>query len=173
MSPLLAAAIPAAGRPPQDQTMRFLRRACPDGAAPTSRGCPPAVTTMSQAPATAGRRPGGPRRGPRAMAGVVPEGSAPARQPAALAAGQSRGVSMNTGICRLVLAWNAPRDGASVISLGHTPARAVSSSSSASTVNVLAPASTVILGLAVRLWYQSGWVGDPPLEAAIAKRPSA
>jgi hypothetical protein len=40
-------------------------------------------------------------------------------------------------------------------------------------VNVWAPTSTVILGLALRLWYQAGWIGDPPLEATIAKRPSS
>jgi hypothetical protein len=56
--------------------------------------------------------------------------------------------------------------------LGHSSARAASSSSSASTVNVWSATSTVIRGLALRLWYQAGWAGDPPLEATIAKRPS-
>src|SRR5579862_1584957 len=81
-------------------------------------------------------------------------------------------VSMNTGICRVVLAWNSPTEGYAATSFGHSPARAAPSSSSASTVNVWAPTSTVVLGLALRLWYQSGWAGDPPLEATITKRPS-
>ena len=79
---------------------------------------------------------------------------------------------MNTGICRAVLAWNSPRLGAHATSLGHSSARAVLSSSSAGTVNVWVSTSTVILGLALRLRYQSGWAGDPPLEPTIAKRPS-
>ena len=79
---------------------------------------------------------------------------------------------MNTGICRVVLAWYSPIEGYCATSFGHRLARAVPSSSSASTVNVWVPTSTLILGLALRLWYQSGWAGDPPLEATIAKRPS-
>ena len=79
---------------------------------------------------------------------------------------------MNTGICLVVLAWIRPRSGASTTRRGHSPARAVSSSSCATTVNVWAPTSTVIRGWALRLEYQAGWVGDPPLAAQIAKRPS-
>jgi hypothetical protein len=58
---------------------------------------------------------------------------------------------MNTGICRVVLVWNSPTAGASATNFGPSSARAVSSSSSASTVNVWAPTSTLILGLALRL----------------------
>ena len=72
-------------------------------------------------------------------------------KPATLVAGQSRRVSMNTGICRVVLAWNSPTAGASATSFGHSPARAGPSSSSATTVNVWAPTSALILGLALRL----------------------
>jgi hypothetical protein len=32
-------------------------------------------------------------------------------------------------------------------------------------VNVWVPTPTVILGWALRLWYQFGWVGEPPLAA--------
>ena len=70
-----------------------------------------------------------------------------AKTRAALVAGRSWQISMNTGICRAVLAWNSLRLGAHATSLGHSSARAVSSSSSASTVNVWVPTSTVILGL--------------------------
>src|SRR5258708_15589724 len=72
-------------------------------------------------------------------------------KPAALVAGQSSRVSMNTWLCRAVLAWNSPTEGASATSFGHRPARAGSSSSSATTVNVWAPTSALILGLALRL----------------------
>ena len=58
---------------------------------------------------------------------------------------------MKTGICRLVLAWNSPMAGYSAMSFGHRPARAWSSSSSASTQNVWVPISTLILGQALRL----------------------
>jgi hypothetical protein len=50
---------------------------------------------------------------------------------------------MATGICRAVLAWYSPRLGAHATSLGDSSARAVPSSSSASTVNVWAPTSAV------------------------------
>lgn len=50
---------------------------------------------------------------------------------------------MATGICRAVLAWYSPRLGAHATSLGHSSARAVPSSSSASTMNVWAPTSAV------------------------------
>ena len=66
-------------------------------------------------------------------------------------AGQSWRISMNTGICRVVLAWCSPTAGDCATSFGHSSARAVSSSSSASTVNVWVPTSTVIVGLAFRL----------------------
>jgi len=36
-------------------------------------------------------------------------------------------------------------------------------------VNVSAPTSIVMLGWALRLWYQAGCWGDPPLEAATVK----
>ena len=72
-------------------------------------------------------------------------------QPAALVAGQSWRVSMNTGICRVALAWYSPTEGYSATSFAHSPARAAPSSSSASTVNVWVPTSTLILGLALRL----------------------
>jgi hypothetical protein len=58
---------------------------------------------------------------------------------------------MNTGICRAVLAWYSPMEGYCATSFGHSPARTVPSSSSASTVNVWVPTSTLILGLALRL----------------------
>src|ERR1019366_10779813 len=64
-----------------------------------------------------------------------------------------------------------PGFGHSATSFGHSSARAVPSSSCARTVNVWGPASTAILGLALRLTYQIGWVGDPPLAAQIANRP--
>ena len=57
---------------------------------------------------------------------------------------------MNTGICRVVLAWYLPTEGHSA-TFGHSPARAVPSSSSASTVKVWVPTATLILGLALRL----------------------
>src|SRR5215470_6213993 len=80
---------------------------------------------------------------------------------------------MNTGNCRVVLAWAASSwPGNSATSLGHSLARAAPCSSSARTVNAWAPTSTVIVGWALRLWYQFGWVGDPPLAAQIANRPS-
>ena len=72
-------------------------------------------------------------------------------KPAALVADQSWRVSMNTGICRVALAWNSPTEGASATSFGHSPARAGPSSSSATTVNVWVPTSALILGLALRL----------------------
>src|SRR5258708_14400598 len=85
---------------------------------------------------------------------------------------------MSTGNCRVVLAWAAPRSGDpatgfghSATGFGHSSARAVSSSSSAVTVNVWVSASAVIVGGALRLWYQLGGVGDPPLAAQIAHRP--
>ena len=55
---------------------------------------------------------------------------------AALAAAQSWRVSMNTGNCRVVLAWCSPRVGYSATSLGHSSARAAPASSSARTVKV-------------------------------------
>ena len=58
---------------------------------------------------------------------------------------------MNTGICRVVLVWYSPTEGYSATSFGHSPARAVPSSSSASAVNVWVSTSTLILGLALRL----------------------
>ncbi len=60
-------------------------------------------------------------------------------------------VSMNTGICRVVLAWYSPMDGYCATSVGHSSARTVPPSSSASTVNAWVPTSTLILGLALRL----------------------
>src|SRR5260370_53728 len=69
----------------------------------------------------------------------------------AVAAVQSWRVSMNTGNCRVVLAWCSPRVGYSATSFGHSSARAAPASSSARTVNVWAPTSTVILGVALRL----------------------
>ena len=60
---------------------------------------------------------------------------------------------MNTGNCRVVLAWAAPRSGDpatglghSATSFGHSSARAVPPSSCARTVNVWVPTSTVIWG---------------------------
>jgi hypothetical protein len=69
----------------------------------------------------------------------------------AVAAAQSWRVSMNTGNCRVVLAWCSPRVGYSATSFGHSWARAEPASSSARIVNVWAPTSTVIWGLALRL----------------------
>jgi hypothetical protein len=66
-------------------------------------------------------------------------------------AGQFWRVSMTTGICRVVLAWNSPRAGVSATSFGHSSARAARPSSCANTVNVWVPTSTVILGWALRL----------------------
>jgi len=79
---------------------------------------------------------------------------------------------MDTGICRVVMAWCFPMSGDSAASDAHSPARAASSSSCASAVNVWVPTSTVILGWALRLSYQAGLAGDLPLEATIAMRPS-
>src|SRR6516165_11171871 len=93
------------------------------------------------------------------------------REAGGVAAAQSWRVSMNTGNCRVVLAWCSARVGYSATSFGHSSARAAPASSSARTVNVWAPTSTVIFGWALMLWYQFGWVGDPPLEATITKRP--
>ena len=58
---------------------------------------------------------------------------------------------MNTGIRRLVLSWCSPTAGESATSFGHNSARAVSSSSSATAVNVWAPNSTEMPGWALRL----------------------
>src|SRR6266702_527586 len=69
----------------------------------------------------------------------------------AVVAAQSWGVSMNNGNCRVVLAWCSPRVGYSATSFGHSSARAAPASSSARTVNVWAPTSMVVLGLALRL----------------------
>lgn len=69
----------------------------------------------------------------------------------AVAAVQSWRVSMNSGNCRVVLAWCSPRVGYSATSFGHSSARAVPASSSARTVNVWVPTSTAILGLVLRL----------------------
>ena len=65
--------------------------------------------------------------------------------------GQSCQVSMNTGICRVVLAWASSSWRYCAANFGHSSARAVSSSSSASTANVWVPTSAFILGLALRL----------------------
>src|SRR6476660_1157314 len=71
--------------------------------------------------------------------------------PGAVAAAQSWRVSRSTGNCRVVLAWCSPRVGYSATSFGHISARAPTANSSARTVNVWAPTSTVILGLALTL----------------------
>src|SRR6516162_7474320 len=84
---------------------------------------------------------------------------------------QSWRVKMKIGNRRVVLAWCALRVGYRATSLGHRSAWAAASSSSAAAVNVSAPTSTVITGLALRLWYQPGWAGDPPLEATTANLP--
>src|SRR5260370_2696585 len=85
---------------------------------------------------------------------------------------------MNTGNCRVVLAWAAPRSGDpatgfghSATGFGHSSARAVSSSSSAVTVNVWVSASAGIVGWGLRLWDQVGGGGDPPLAAPVADPP--
>jgi hypothetical protein len=57
---------------------------------------------------------------------------------------QSSRVSTNNGIRRVVSAWNSAREGDAAISFGHSLARAVPSSSSASAVNVSVPTSTSI-----------------------------
>ena len=85
----------------------------------------------------------------RAFAGAP--GGAPRVLAAAAYPGQSWRVSMNTGICRVVLAWASPSWGYCATSFGHSSARAVSSSSSASTVNVWVPTSALIVGWALRL----------------------
>ena len=54
----------------------------------------------------------------------------------AVAAAQSWRVSMNTGNCRVVLAWCSSRVGYSATSFGHSSARAAPASSSARTVSV-------------------------------------
>jgi hypothetical protein len=71
----------------------------------------------------------------------------------------------------VVLACCSPTVGDSATSLGHSSARAVPSNSSATAVSVWIPTSTLIVGLALRLYYQSGWLGDPPSAATIARRP--
>jgi hypothetical protein len=59
---------------------------------------------------------------------------------------------MNTGICRVILAWKSLSCGASATGLGHSLG-AVSSSSSARTVNLWGAYLMLILGLALRSWY--------------------
>ena len=81
------------------------------------------------------------------------------------------GSGLNTGICRVVLAGIGRQWGNLATSVGHSPARAAGSSSSATTVNVSELTSTEITGWASRLWYQVA--GRPAAEAATtAKRPS-
>jgi hypothetical protein len=58
---------------------------------------------------------------------------------------------VNNGIRRAVLAWNSPTAGDAAISFGQSSARAAPSTSSASAVNVSVPASTSIVGCALRL----------------------
>lgn len=72
----------------------------------------------------------------------------------------------------IVLDWYVPAVGASATSSGHRPARAAPSSSAASATKALVPISTVTRGWALRLWYQAGWVGEPPFEAMMAMPPS-
>src|SRR5215470_6255870 len=77
--------------------------------------------------------------------------SLPGLSPAGPSRPQSWRVSRNTGTCRAVLAWCSPRVGCLATSLGHSCARAVSSSSRARTGNVCAPSSARITGWALRL----------------------
>src|SRR5215472_5859041 len=68
--------------------------------------------------------------------------------------------------------------GACATSVGPSAARAAPTSSSARTGNVWVPTSTVILGWALRLWYQSGWgwrssVGGGDREPAVGLREAA
>jgi hypothetical protein len=62
---------------------------------------------------------------------------------------------------RSVLAANSARSGDSWTSLDQSSARAGPACSSAVAVNLRMPSSTVIAGLALRLWYQAGCLGDP------------
>jgi hypothetical protein len=56
---------------------------------------------------------------------------------------------MNTGNCRVVLAWCSPRVGYSATSFGHSSAWAAAASSSARTVNVT---------FRSRLWEPAEWI---------------
>jgi len=86
-------------------------------------------------------------RAAQAIAAAAPRLSAmPAGPGRGRVPGQSCRVSMNTGICRVVLAWASSSWGYCATRLGHSWARAVSSSSSASTVSVWVATSAFILG---------------------------
>jgi hypothetical protein len=72
---------------------------------------------------------------------------------------------MNTGICRVILAWKSLSCGASATGLGHSLG-AVSSSSSARTVNLWVAYLNVDpgVGLEVVVRHDSQWLTTEPLK---------
>src|SRR5215203_7119921 len=68
---------------------------------------------------------------------------------------------------RDVLVSYSANPGRIATSRRHSSARSSPVTPLASTGKVAVPTSTVIRGWAFRLWYQSGFVGDPPLVPAM------
>src|SRR5215216_3424112 len=76
-------------------------------------------------------------------------------------------VNLNIGKVRDVFVSYSANPGRIATSRRHSSLRSSPVTSLASTGKVAVPTSTVIRGWAFRLWYQSGFVGDPPFVAAM------
>ena len=79
---------------------------------------------------------------------------------------------MTTGICREVRLTATATGEAGLAMRSRILARSLGVATRARTVQVSVPISTVVVGLARRLWYQAGWVGAPKLDATTATAPS-
>jgi hypothetical protein len=79
-------------------------------------------------------------------------------------------VRASSGMVRSVLRWYSAKPGIRSVTMAHSVSRSSPVSSVTSTGNVSVPTSTVIFGLALRLWYQAGCSGAPPFDATMIMR---